>query len=230
MPARVVADDEAGRDAALEVLRGGGIVAFPTDTVYGIGVGPAAADGVARLFAAKRRPPDRAIVLLLGSAADAEAIAELTPAGAALARAFWPGGLTIVLPRRPDGPFRLSLTTDDEPLATIGLRVPDHPAPRHLAAALGALPTTSANRSGEPEAGDAAAIQAQLGEVIELILDAGPAPGGPPSTVVDASTAVARIVRHGAIPDAAIGAVLRAAGLAPPEDVPPPEGPEPVGR
>lgn len=224
MSARIVPDGPAGREAALTALRRGGVVAFPTDTVYGIGVAPSAPDGIARLFAAKRRPPDRAVVLLLGSAAAAEAIAHTTPAGEALARAFWPGGLTIVLPRRPDGPFRLSVTADGEPLATIGLRVPDHPAPRHLAAALGALPTTSANRSGEPEAGYAAAIDAQLGDALDLILDAGPAPGGPPSTVADASGEVVRIVRHGAVTDEAIADVLRAAGL------PVPDGVEPVGR
>jgi L-threonylcarbamoyladenylate synthase len=224
MPARIVPDGATGREAALEALRSGGLVAFPTDTVYGIGVSPGAPDGIARLFAAKRRPPDRAIVLLLGSAADAEAIAELTPAGAALAGAFWPGGLTIVLPRRPDGAFRLSLTAGGEPLATIGVRVPDHAAPRHLAAALGALPTTSANRSGEPEAANAAAIDAQLGDALDLILDAGPAPGGPPSTVADASGDVVRIVRRGAVTEAAIAEVLRAAGL------PAPEGVEAVGR
>ncbi len=224
MAARIVPDGRAGREAALQVLQRGGIVAFPTDTVYGIGVAPTAADGIGRLFAAKRRPPDRAVVLLLGAAADADAIAEMTAAGEALAQAFWPGGLTIVLPRRSDGPFRLSLTADGEPLATIGLRVPDHPAPRHLAAALGALPTTSANRSGEPEAGDAAAILEQLGAALDLILDAGPAPGGPPSTVADASGEVVRIVRRGAVTDEAIAEVLRTAGL------PLPEGVEPVGR
>jgi len=219
--ARIVADGAAGREEALGVLRRGGIVAFPTDTVYGIGVAPDAEDGIARLFAAKRRPPDRAVVLLLGAADDAGAIAEPTPASRVLADAFWPGGLTIVLRRRADSPFRLSLTAEPggPPLDTIGLRVPDHPAPRFLAAALGALPTTSANRSGEPEAGDAAAIQDQLGDALDLILDAGPAPGGPPSTVADASTSSVVIIRHGAVPDEAIARVLRTAGL-----------PEPVGR
>jgi L-threonylcarbamoyladenylate synthase len=221
MPTRVVPDGPVGRGAAIETLEAGGLIAFPTDTVYGIGVAATTANGIERLFAAKGRPPDRAVVLLLGDAAQANAIAIVTPAAAALSDAFWPGGLTIVLPRRPDGAFRLALTTDpaSAPLETVGLRVPDHPAPRAIARALGALPTTSANRSGEPEARDAREIQAHLGAALDLILDGGPAPGGLPSTVVDATTATVTILRHGAVSDAEIGRVLRAAGL-----------PEPVGR
>lgn len=225
MAARVVGDDAAGRRAALAALERGGIVAFPTDTVYGIGVAPTTPGGIARLFAAKQRPPDRAIVLLLSEAGDADTIATMTPAGKALAGAFWPGGLTIVLPRRPEARFRLSLAAERGPESvaetpdTVGLRVPNHPAPRFLAAALGVLPTTSANRSGEPEAADAGAIQGSLGSSLDLILDAGVAPGGPPSTVADASVEPVRIVRHGAVADEAIAQVLRAAGL-----------PEPVGR
>ena len=219
MTARIVADGVAGRAAALEALRDGAIVAFPTDTVYGIGIAPATPNGLERLFAAKDRPPDKAIAMLLGDASAVTGIATWTPAGEALARAFWPGGLTIVLPRAADARVRLALSHGDEPPPTVGLRVPDHPAPRFLAAGLGALPTTSANRSGQPEAGDAAAIRAQLGESLALILDAGPAPGGPPSTVADASGETVTIVRLGAIPADAIARVLRAAGL-----------PEPVGR
>ena len=221
MPARVVPDGPGGRAEAIEILRAGGLIAFPTDTVYGVGVAPTTEDGVARLFAAKGRPPDRAIVLLLGDPDQAEAIATKTPAGAALAAAFWPGGLTIVLPRRRDGAFRLALTTDptSTQLDTVGLRVPDHPAPRAIARALGALPTTSANRSGEAEARDAAEIESHLGAALDLILDAGPAPGGPPSTVVDASSETVRILRRGAVSAAEIARVLRNAGL-----------PEPVGR
>ncbi|HLX33771.1 MAG TPA: L-threonylcarbamoyladenylate synthase [Candidatus Limnocylindrales bacterium] len=219
MTARIVPDGPAGRRAALEALQAGGIVAIPTDTVYGIGVGPGVPGGIEALFAAKGRPPDRAVVLLLGDAADAEAIAEPTRAGDVLAKAFWPGGLSIVLPRRPTARFRLSLAEDGDAPPTIGLRVPNHPAPRFLASALGALPTTSANRSRAPEAGTAAAIREQLGESLAVIVDAGPAPGGSPSTVADATGDVVRILRHGAIGIDVIAAVLRAAGL-----------PEPVGR
>lgn len=219
MTARIVPDGDAGREAALAALQGGGIVAFPTDTVYGIGVAPGTPQGVERLFAAKDRPPDKAIVLLIADRDALIGIATWTPAGEALARAFWPGGLTIVLPRARSARVRLALSHGDDPPTTVGLRVPDHPAPRFLAAGLGALPTTSANRSGLPEAATAAAIQEQLGNSLALILDAGPAPGGPPSTVADASADVVTIVRHGAVSDEAIARVLRDAGL-----------PEPVGR
>jgi len=217
--ARIVPDGGDGRAVALEALRAGGIVAFPTDTVYGIGIAPGTPDGLERLFAAKDRPPDKAIVLLLGDTDAATGLATWTPAGEVLARAFWPGGLTIVLPRAADARVRLALSHGDELPPTVGLRVPEHPAPRFLAAGLGALPTTSANRSGQPEAATAAAIREQLGESLAVILDAGPAPGGPPSTVADASGDRVTIVRHGAVSDDAIAHVLRAAGL-----------PDPVGR
>jgi L-threonylcarbamoyladenylate synthase len=201
-------DGPEGRAAAIEALRRGAIVALPTDTVYGLAVAPDAPGGLERLFAAKGRPPDRAVPLLLADAGQAAEVGELSAAARALAAALWPGGLTLVIPRRADR--RLP--------ATVGVRVPDHGAPRDLARALGPLPTTSANRSGEPEARDADEIAARLGSAVELILDGGPAPGGPPSTVVDVTADVPRILRHGAIPAARVAAVLRAAGLPEPVD------------
>jgi len=208
MVARIVPDTPAGRAEAIDVLAAGGLVGLPTDTVYGIAVAGATAGGIERLFAAKSRPPDRAIVLLLADAAQAAELAIIGPAAEALASAFWPGGLTLVLERRGGG--------DDAPedaSPTIGVRVPDHPAPRALAAALGPLPTTSANRSGEPEASDATEVRTILGDALDLILDGGPAPGGRPSTVVDASGAVVRILREGAIDADAIHRALETAGL-----------------
>ena len=161
---------------------GGGIVALPTDTVYGIAVALDAPGGIERLFRVKNRPPDRGIMLLLEAAAQAASIGVMGPAATALADACWPGGLTVVVPQRPDVTLPAVLTGGTP---TIGLRVPDHAAPRALAAAVGPLPTTSANVSGLPEASDAAEILAQLGDGVDLILDGGPARGGPPSTVVD---------------------------------------------
>ena len=222
MTARIVADDDAGRAAAAEVLRAGGIVAVPTDTVYGIAVALDTPGGVEALFAAKQRPPDKGIMLLLADTAQAPDIGEWPPAAAALAEAFWPGGLTVIVPQRPDVPFPPALTAGT---ATIGLRVPDHPAPRALAAAVGPIPTTSANRSGEPEAGDAGAIVAQLGDAIALVLDGGPAHGGPASTIVDCTVDPPRILREGAIPVHAIEAALGQRVERPP--APPPSG---VGR
>jgi L-threonylcarbamoyladenylate synthase len=205
MTARIVVDDAAGRDEAIAVLRAGGIVALPTDTVYGIAVALDTPGGIEALFAAKRRPPDKGIMLLLADATQAPAIGEWPPAAAALAEAFWPGGLTVIVPQRLDVPLPAVLTGG---AATIGLRVPDHDAPRALAAAVGPLPTTSANVSGLAEAGDAAAIVEQLGDAVALVLDGGPAHGGPASTVVDCTVEPPRILRIGAIPVAALEAAL----------------------
>jgi len=213
--ARVVPDADAGRAEAIRILRDGGIVALPTDTVYGLAVDLAAPRGIERLFAAKRRPNERAVMLLLADIDQARGLAEWPPAAAALSDAFWPGGLTIVVAQRPEAELPPELTGGRP---TIGLRLPDHPSPRALAAALGPLPVTSANLSGLPEASDAAAIMHELGDAIDLILDGGPARGGLPSTVVDCSGRVARILRAGAIPAGTVAACLRAAKL--PEPAP----------
>jgi L-threonylcarbamoyladenylate synthase len=210
MTARVLRDDAAGRAAAAEVLRDGGVVALPTDTVYGIAVAVSTPGGIERLFAVKRRPPDKAIMLLLDDAPQAARAGVMTPAAAALAAAAWPGGLSIVVPQRPDVPWPAVLTGGS---TTIGLRVPDHDAPRALAREVGPLPTTSANVSGLPEATDAAGIVDQLGEAVDLILDGGPAHGGPASTVVDCTGALPVIVRIGAMPVEEVIGILDHAGV-----------------
>ena len=207
----MVPDDEAGRAAAIEVLRAGGVVALPTDTVYGVAVALDTAGGVERLFHVKRRPPDKGIMLLLDDAAQAATIGSMGAAAAALADAFWPGGLTVIVPRLPEVSLPAALTAG---APTIGLRVPDHEAPRALARAVGPLPTTSANVSGLPEGRDAAEILDQLGDAIDLVLDGGPAHGGPASTIVDCSGARPVLLREGAIPTSRIARVLDAAGVA----------------
>jgi L-threonylcarbamoyladenylate synthase len=214
MTARVVPDGEAGRVDAVSVLRAGGVIALPTDTVYGLGVALPTPGGIERLFHVKRRPPERGIVLLLADPAQMGELAIVTPAAEALAAALWPGGLTLILEQRPDVTLPAVLTGG---ATTIGLRVPDHDAPRALARALGPLPVTSANVSGEPEAPDAPSIIGQLGDDIELVLDGGPATGGPASTVVDATGERIRILRPGAVSPDRLGAVLEVAGL--PSDV-----------
>jgi L-threonylcarbamoyladenylate synthase len=209
--APIVPDDQAGRARAVEVLRAGGVVALPTDTVYGIGVALDTPGGAERLFAVKRRPPDKGIMLLLERVEQAEAIGAMTVASRALAEACWPGGLTVVVRQRSDRPLPAALTAGTP---TIGLRVPDHAAPRALAAGVGPLPTTSANVSGLPEGRDAAEIQAQLGDVVDLILDGGPAHGGPASTVVDCTRDRPQVLRVGAVPVARVVEILQAAGVA----------------
>lgn len=209
---RLVADDAVGRAAAIEALRAGRLVALPTDTVYGLSVALDAPDGIGRLFAAKRRPPEKGVVLLLADHRQAEEVALLDAAAHVLAAAFWPGGLTLVVRQRPDVRLPAALTGG---APTIGLRLPAHECPRALARALGPLPVTSANRSGEPDAIDAAGVLAQLGDAtdFELVLDGGPVRGGVPSSVVDCSTGSPRLLRAGAIPLAALAAVLDEAEL-----------------
>jgi L-threonylcarbamoyladenylate synthase len=208
--ARIVPDGPDGRAAAVEALRAGGVVALPTDTVYGICVALETPGGVERLFEIKRRPPDKGIMLLLESAGQAARIGVMTPAATALAEACWPGGLTVIVPQRSDLDLPGALTAGT---ATIGLRVPDHGAPRALARGVGPLPTTSANVSGLPEARDAAEIRDQVGDVIDLIVDGGRAHGGPASTVVDCTGSVPRVLRVGEVPLERVAAILDAAGV-----------------
>jgi tRNA threonylcarbamoyl adenosine modification protein (Sua5/YciO/YrdC/YwlC family) len=219
-----VADGDSAREEAAELLRAGEIVALPTDTVYGLAADLALPDAIERLFAAKRRPPEKAVALLLADAGQAGAVGIMGPAARVLAEHFWPGGLTLVLPSRPGARLPGNLAVGAR---TVGVRVPDHPAPRALAKRLGPLPTTSANVSGEPDARDASEVATRLGVAVALVLDGGPTRGGPASTVVDCTTVRPVIRRVGAIPPAAITAVLDAAGI--PHDIGP-AGRRDVGR
>lgn len=215
-PARVVADDAAGVAEAIAVLRSGGVIGLPTDTVYGIAVALDTPGGVERLFAVKERPPERAIVAIVDSLDQVVDVVDVPAEARILAAACWPGGLTIVLPLRAadvGGPPALppALTAG---MGTLGVRIPDHATPRALAAAVGPMPTTSANVHGEPPAADAATVEHALGARLDLILDGGPARGGVASTVVDCSDGQPRLLRAGAIPVDALAAVLDDAELA----------------
>ncbi len=211
MTARVLPDDDRGRAEAVRRLRAGGLVAMPTDTVYGVGVALDARDGLPRLFAAKDRPLDRAIVLLVADADQAATVGVLSPAARTLAERFWPGGLTLVLPQVLGAELPAVLTAGGD---TIGVRLPAHDCPRALARALGPLPVTSANISGRPDARDAAGVLDQLGDRVDLVLDGGPVPGGVPSTVVDCTGDRPRVLRAGAVDRGALAAVLEGSGLA----------------
>jgi L-threonylcarbamoyladenylate synthase len=179
---------------------------MPTDTVYGVGVALGTPEGLPRLFAAKDRPLDRAIVLLVADLEQASGVGVFTPAARMLANRFWPGSLTLVLRQEPGARLPDFLTGG---AATIGVRLPAHACPRALADAVGPLPVTSANRSGHPDARDAADVLAQLGDRIDLVLDGGPARGGIPSTVVDCSGGLPRVLRVGAISEATLLDALR---------------------
>jgi len=212
---RILPDGDAARAEAVDLLRAGGIVAVPTDTVYGIAADMALPDAIERLFAAKRRPPGKAVAVLLADASQAGMLGVVGPAARVLGERFWPGGLTLVLPRRP-GVRLPHVLAGGTP--TIGVRVPDHPAPRALAAVLGPLATTSANVSGEPDARNAREIAALLGGALALVIDGGPIRGGHASTVVDCTGERPVIRRAGAIPVDEIVRVLGEAGIALDED------------
>lgn len=205
MPLTPSTADPAAIDRALDILHRGGLVAYPTDTVYGLAALPTDDKAVRRLFEAKRRPLDQATPLLIASPADLRAlVAEVPEVAQRLIAAFWPGALTIVLPKASS--FR-SLAVGE----TVGLRVPDHPVPRELVRRLGAPITgTSANASGAPEPLTAQDARAQLGDAVALIIDGGRCPGGRPSTVVDCTVVPPRIVREGAISREEL---VRAAGV-----------------
>ncbi len=187
--------DPALIERAVEILRSGGLVAYPTDTVYGLAALPSDDEAVERLFRVKQRRPDQSTPLLIASPHDLTAIAAEVPEVAQrLMRDFWPGGLTIVLAKAPG--YRSKAI----PGETVGVRVPDHPVPRELVRLLGEPITgTSANVAGGPEPLTAGDVREQLGDAVDLVIDGGRCPGGRPSTVVDCTVEPVRIVREGAI-------------------------------
>ena len=208
MKTHVVSADRPGALAqAAAVLRAGGLVAFPTDTVYGVGAHALLPDAVARLYTAKVRPEGKAIPLLLADAADIERVSrDLPPLAWRLIAAFWPGALTLVVPRSAWLP---DIVTAGGP--TVAVRLPDHPTPRALARALGApLAATSANLSGQAEATTAAEVVAQLEGRIALLLDGGVCAGGVASTVLDLTVHPPAILRAGALDLAPLQRLLAA--------------------
>jgi L-threonylcarbamoyladenylate synthase len=190
--------DAAGVARAADLLREGALVAFPTDTVYGLGCRTGDPAALARIFAAKRRDPEKAVPWLVASAAEVECAGFQADARAlSLAERFWPGALTLVLPSARGSP-------------TQAFRVPDHHVALALLAAAGPLAVSSANRSGEPEtldADDVAIAFADAGEP-SAILDGGRVPGGVASSVLDLSVPVARLLREGAVSRAELEAVI----------------------
>ncbi len=188
-------DEPAAVAAAVDVLRRGGIVAYPTDTLYGLAADPASDRAMERLFDVKGRDRTQAIPLIAASLDQARAAGAFAADELRLAAAFWPGPLALVVGASPA--LSRAVVAGD---GTVAVRVPAHPLARALAAAFGGCITaTSANPSGEPATGSAAAVAASLGERIDLILDAGDAPGGAPSTIVDVRGGAPRLVRAGAV-------------------------------
>jgi len=179
---------------AIDALRAGEVVVVPTDTVYGVAVDPSRPGATDRLFAIKERPVDVALPILAADADQAFSLAAaVSPVARRLAHAFWPGGLTLVLPRRAGLGFDLGGADD----TTIGVRVPDHDVPVALARAVGPLATTSANLHGRPTPETAGEVAAELGSVA-VVLDGGRCAGAP-STVVVCVGEGWRVVREGRI-------------------------------
>ncbi len=199
MPLILPADAPESWQQAAAALRRGELVVLPTDTVYGLAAWPWDAAAIAHIYAAKIRPEAKALPVLVGALAQLEAItAWLPPCAERLAARFWPGALTLVVPKHPDLPAALS------PYDTVGVRMPDHPAALGLLRLTGPLAVTSANISGEPPARTAAEAAAQFGDAVAIVLDAGPAPGGQPSTVADCTVTPPRVLRAGPISEAAL--------------------------
>jgi len=179
---------------ALEILQSGGLVSFPTDTVYGVGALAFDAKAVESIYTAKDRPIEKAIPILIGGAEDMEKVGMNIPDIAhQLAARFWPGPLTVVIPKKPTLPESVSATD------TVGVRMPDHEVARALLRAAGPMAVTSANISGQPSPSTAPEVFAQLGGRIDLIIDGGATPGGVPSTVIDCTGEELRILREGPI-------------------------------
>ena len=200
-PTRVVRVDAAAPDLegvrdAVQVLRAGGLVAFPTETFYGLGAAGLDAAAARRVFAAKGRPASMPLLLLVDSRAMAASVTSAIPAPASeLMERHWPGALTLVLPASPSVPVEVTAGT-----GTVGVRVSAHPVAQALVRALGGPVTApSANPTGAAPPVTADEVLAHFDGVVELILDGGATAGGAPSTVLDVTVEPPRVLRQGAV-------------------------------
>ncbi len=203
MPYKRQEIDETLLKQAADVLRNGGLVAYPTDTVYGLAADPTNAEAVRKLSEAKNRDPDQPMPHLIAASESARTVtASISEPARKLMQAFWPGGLTIIL-------YKAQTYTSSATGETIGLRVPDHPVPRALSRLLGGPITgTSANIAGSPEPLSAGDVRRFLGEAVDLIIDGGPCPGDRPSTVIDCTVEPPKILRTGVVSREEIERVL----------------------
>lgn len=194
----------AGITAAVDTVRGGGLVVLPTDTVYGIGADAFNPAAVSALLAAKRRGRDMPVGVLVGSWNAIDGLALFVPDTARdLIRAFWPGALSLIVNQAPSLQWDLG-----DAHGTVMVRMPLHPVAIEVLQAVGPMAVSSANVSGGPAALDAAAARLQLGDEVEVYLEAGPAPQGAASTIVDLSGPAPRIVRAGPVSAEQIADVL----------------------
>lgn len=182
-------------ELAVEILRGGGIVAYPTDTLYGLAADPRSVAAVRRLFAVKARATGHPVPLVASTLEQAQLAAAFNQSARRLASSFWPGPLSLVLPATQA--ILPEVAAGD---GSVAIRVPAHPVAQSLAAGLGfCITATSANLSGKPPSTSASAVARSLGDRIDLVLDGDDTPGGAPSTIVDVRGGAVRLVRAGAI-------------------------------
>lgn len=196
-PIRFQADELS---PAVSAIAAGGLVVFPTDTLYGLGADPRSSAAVSRLFLFKQRPGDRPIPLVAGSLEQVRtSVGTLTPLAERLALACWPGPLTLIIPASPGLCREVHLGT-----GKVAVRVPDHAVARALALFVGhALTSTSANVSGGEAPAAADEVEMALGDGrvgVDVLIDAGPLRGGLPSTIVDVTGTMPLLVRAGAVP------------------------------
>src|SRR5215217_3942048 len=188
-------------EEAVLALAAGQPIGIPTDTVYGLAVDPYRPGATDRVFAAKRRPREVSLPVLVSGVDQALSITTAVPDLALrLMDRYWPGPLTIVIPAKPG----LGADLGDDEL-TVGVRLPDHPVPRALCAAAGPLATTSANRHGEPPLTTAEEVAASFGDAVPVVLDGGSCAGSP-STVVDCTRPSLTLLREGRLPWAELAA------------------------
>ena len=183
-------------ELGVSILKQGGLVAFPTDTVYGLGASANISQAVEQIYRVKERPLNMALPLLLADISQISEVAEPVPPIAwLLANKFLPGALTIVLPRSKLIPDIITAGG-----VTVAVRIPAHPVPVALVRGLGTpIVGTSANLSGKPSALTADEVYSQFGDKVDLVIDGGKCPGGRESTIIDVTGEVAIILREGAI-------------------------------
>jgi L-threonylcarbamoyladenylate synthase len=196
-------DDDA-LSASVRILGEGGLVAFPTETVFGVAARPDVPEATARIFAAKDRGRNLTLPVLAADAVTAWSVGAANDTARRLAARFWPGPLTLVLPRT-DRSASWELGND---LQTVGVRVPDHPTAGELLARTGPLAGTSANRSGEPTPNDCRGVRGVLGDTVGVYLCGGPPPQGTASTIVAVDGGEWRVLREGLIGPAEIAETL----------------------
>ncbi len=197
-------DDPSAISTAKIIIRENGLIAFPTDTVYGLAADAFSPTAIQKIYLAKERPDEKALPVLIG---DPDQLDDLvlfvSDHVRRIAEIFWPGALTLVLPKGPHLPAEMSS------YPTVGIRIPDHAFTRALLRETGPLATTSANISGGPNPTTPDDVIQQLGGLVDLVLDGGATPGPTASTVVDTTGPALKILRQGPISLADLDALLK---------------------